>query len=289
MSKMFFLCSFFFWALVLTIMPVMMAPVAANEVIGEVKTINTKINALPLAFSAQDPFSDQDPLLDKIQRPLYPDTGVFVGDRLQVPPEGRLSIRLLDGSQITLGAESDVMLEEFIYSELNQVGSVQLKLVKGSIHFNTGGIRRAPNFPVFLATSLATIRIQAATMWASLTDGGLTIGMLEGLPLLVETDGGRVTLEKPGEVTQITDKASPPSEPYPMGGQQMATIIGNVIDPEILIALVGPDVEPPPTASPDPNADFRPQPRTARQVPAPDSRPMTRPGAPQSLSPDAGP
>ena len=258
-----------------------LSPVGAHEVIGTVKTINTAINTPPLAFS------------DQIHRPLFSDTGVFVGDRLRVPPEGRLSIRLLDGSQITLGAESEATLEEFIYSELNQIGSLQLHLVKGSLHFNPGGMRRVPNFPIFLATPLATIRTQGAHIWAMLSDAGLTIGMLEGTSLLVENDGGRVILNKAGEVTQISDKTAPPSAPTPMGGQQMATIIGTVIDPETLIALVGPGVKTPPTNLPDPNADSRPQPRTARQsdqptTPVPESKPMTRPGAPQSLLPDAG-
>ncbi len=260
------------------------SPANANEVIGEVNRINSKIKRPSIALSGQT------------HRPLDFDSAVLIGDHLQVPAGERLSFRLLDGSQITLGGDSDLVLEEFIYSELNQIGYIELSLLNGSIHLNTGGIRRVENFPVFLATPLADIRAQNANIWLYLADAGLTIGMLGGFELLVETDGGFVTLKRPGDVTHITTRDLPPSTPYQMGGQQMAAIIGSVIDLQVLTALVGPgdELSQADLLNPDapPNPDSQLQPRTAEQAsqPAdiPDNKPMMRPDSPQLLVPDAG-
>ena len=67
---------------------------------------------------------------------------IYLNDRIVTGKTGSLQIMLLDETIFTLGANSDMVLDEFIYDPSNDKGKVSAKVAKGVFRFITGKIAR---------------------------------------------------------------------------------------------------------------------------------------------------
>ena len=67
---------------------------------------------------------------------------IYLNDRIVTGKTGSLQIMLLDETIFTLGANSDMVLGEFIYDPSNDKGKVSAKVAKGVFRFITGKIAR---------------------------------------------------------------------------------------------------------------------------------------------------
>ncbi len=85
---------------------------------------------------------------------------VHLGDEISTGPEGNLQILLLDETVFTIGPNSAMVIDKFVYDPANQNGEVKAKVVKGLFRFVTGKIaRKKPtNMEVELPTGTLGVR-----------------------------------------------------------------------------------------------------------------------------------
>ncbi|MCR4820189.1 MAG: FecR family protein, partial [Elusimicrobiales bacterium] len=67
---------------------------------------------------------------------------IYLNDRIVTGKTGSLQIMLLDETIFTLGPNSDMVLDEFVYDPSNDKGKVSAKVAKGVFRFITGKIAR---------------------------------------------------------------------------------------------------------------------------------------------------
>lgn len=154
---------------------------------------------------------------------------VYQNDRIRTGAGAKLQILLLDETSFTIGPDSEMTLDEFVYDPATSAGKVSAKVAKGSFRFITGKVARKDPESMKVKLSVGTIGIRG-TMVAGKTDdkeatvvllgpgpdnnadergGAITVGNEKG-SVEVEQDGYGVTLkagERPGEPFKL-----PPGE-----------------------------------------------------------------------------
>jgi hypothetical protein len=95
---------------------------------------------------------------------------VYLNDHVTTGPDGRLQLLLLDETTFTIGPNSDMVLDQFVYDPKTGLGTVSANILKGVFRFVTGKIaqRRPANMRVTLPVGTIGIR---GTMVAGTTDG----------------------------------------------------------------------------------------------------------------------
>jgi hypothetical protein len=74
--------------------------------------------------------------------PIKPGSPIFLNEHIVTGPDGRVQILLLDETGFTLGPDSDMVLDEFVYDPKTSAGSVSAALVKGRFRWVSGKIKR---------------------------------------------------------------------------------------------------------------------------------------------------
>ena len=103
---------------------------------------------------------------------------VYSHDKITTGPEGKLQILLLDQTSFTIGANSEMELDEFVFDPATNVGKVSAKIVKGAFRFVTGKVARRDPASMQVATPVGTIGIRG-TMTAG------TVSSTEGTFVLL--------------------------------------------------------------------------------------------------------
>lgn len=159
-------------------------------------------------------------------RKLEQQSSVFFEDSLLTGPGARLSVVLTDGSDITLGENASLVIDEFVYEPEQNVGNMALKALHGAFLFVGGKVEYMPEAEVSIATPMATLGIRGTTVWGGLIDDGYGVLTLEG-EVTVTNVAGSVTL-RAGEGTMLrsADQAPEAVKTWPQQkvDRAMATI-----------------------------------------------------------------
>jgi hypothetical protein len=135
--------------------------------------------------------------------------GLCQGDRLSSTGASIVDLRLRDGTLLTVGKDSELVLKEFhIYKQKPNIALFDL--VKGAFRGVTGLISARPHrFEV--NTPVATIGIRGTTFWGGfgLSGDKLDVVMLEGHGVYVKNAAGEVELDQPGLGTTIGADTAP--------------------------------------------------------------------------------
>jgi hypothetical protein len=135
--------------------------------------------------------------------------GLCQGDRVSTAGASIVDLRLRDGTLLTVGKDSELVLRELhLYKQKPNVALFDL--VKGAFRGITGLISRRPHrFEV--NTPVATIGIRGTTFWGGfgLSGDKLDVVMLEGHGVYVKNDAGEVDLDQPGQGTTIGSGTAP--------------------------------------------------------------------------------
>ena len=131
---------------------------------------------------------------------------VFVGDEISTGPNARLLILFDDESKLTLGENTRITIDQFVYAPSGN-SSQALAILVGILSFASGRIGKASPRDVALSTPVATIGIRGTVFLG----GELTVGMPVGQPhygfqinegaIEVASPGGSVVLDETGEGT----------------------------------------------------------------------------------------
>ena len=124
---------------------------------------------------------------------LFYDHDVFGEQRVKTGADANTRLRFLDSTELTVGGNSNVLLDRFVYDPDSGAGEAAITFGKGVFRFVTGKIRTKE--AVTLRTPTATIAIRGTDLILTVqTDGSAEVAVLDGA-ILVQPCGGAPSLE----------------------------------------------------------------------------------------------
>ena len=129
-------------------------------------------------------------------------TPVYMNDQLRTGANARLKITFSDGSDLTLGENARVVIDQFVYNPNKSKGAVVLSAAQGAVRFAGGKIENMQEKKVLVNTPSAALAVRGTHFWAGPIDGQYGV-LLEQGRLNVSNQGGAVTLSRSGQGTDI--------------------------------------------------------------------------------------
>ena len=138
------------WVAALVIVCALAAPVAAQErpVAGRIKV------STGAAFI----------LRDGVQIPAQVGQIVFEADGLRTGADGKVGITLSDDTRLSLGPDSELKLERFMYTPADSRFGLVLKFVRGAATYVSGRIAKLAPDSIRLETPAAIIGVRGTTL-----------------------------------------------------------------------------------------------------------------------------
>jgi len=133
---------------------------------------------------------------------------------------GRLDIKFLDGSNVTLGENARIVLDAFVLPEDGGTGSQVLRSITGALRFVGGAVDKSRPGATKIVTPVATMTVRGTEFFAGPIDGAYGVFVYHGT-VEVATAAGSVTL-KDGEGTTLTRGSTAPTAPKVWGAAKIA-------------------------------------------------------------------
>lgn len=95
---------------------------------------------------------------------------VFAEDIVQTGADSALGITFADNSRTSVGADTALTLDEFVYSGNKEKGSFVMRLVKGTLFYVSGFIAKVSPESVNIVTPDATIGIRGTRLLVKVVD-----------------------------------------------------------------------------------------------------------------------
>ena len=149
------------------------------------------------------------------ERILHVGNDVQPNERITTGTNDKAHIVFLDGSSLTVGPNSVLTIDKFVYDPERKTGELALNASRGVFRFVGGAISK--NAEVTIKTPSATMGIRGGiATFAVANNGATTANLLFGQSLTVTTPGGTTTLTQPGTSTQASGGTAPPTPPAPV-------------------------------------------------------------------------
>lgn len=175
--------------------------------------------------------------------------GIVLGDRIVTGPDAGLQIMLLDETTFTIGPNSSLVIDQFVYNPATGQGAIGATVARGTFRFVSGRIARVQPENVNIKTPVAVIGIRGTTV-VGRTDGQSLLVYLAGLGPN-NTAGMRpsfIVVSSGGTTCEIRREGFAISIPSP-GGQCSAPFRLPQADNKSLIQSTGLIVDLPPNAT----------------------------------------
>ena len=195
------LCAFFFAAL-----PIPAASAAAPPVAG------TVIHIQGAAFVNHKDSSGN----------LSKGMQVLAGDHIVTGHNARVALKMTDGAVLSLGADTEFVIEDYHYSEQARQGAARMELVKGVFRAVTGAIGKLKEHDFKVRTAVGFIGIRGTDFWGGFYfSQALDVALLEGKGIYVENAAGRVEVTEPGDGTTVQASDAAPTPPIHWGNKKL--------------------------------------------------------------------
>lgn len=103
---------------------------------------------------------------------------LFLNDHVTTDDKGRLQVLLADETVFTLGPNSDMVLDEFVYDPATGAGKVSANITKGVFRFVTGKVARKDPEKMKVKLAVGTIGIRGTIVAGSTGPEGSTVILL---------------------------------------------------------------------------------------------------------------
>lgn len=148
-------------------------------------------------------------LRDGAALPVGPASAVHQGDELRTGKGARLEVRLLDDTTLTLGEQTRVLVDDFVFDPSRGFGSVAVDGLAGTFRFVTGRIATMDRKRVAITTAFATIGIRGTDFWAGPIRGAFGVLLLDGA-IDVTAAGVTRSLDNAGSGVDVPAPGAPP-------------------------------------------------------------------------------
>ncbi|MEQ9641760.1 MAG: FecR domain-containing protein [Alphaproteobacteria bacterium] len=157
-------------------------------------------------------------------RVLEVGSDVVADERIVTGEVGKTHLLFLDGSALTVGPGSDLVLDEFVYDPDTKTGKIAVSASKGLLRFVGGRISKTT--PVIIKTPSATIGIRGGI--AIVKVGALTTAkFLFGEELTVSAGGVTQVMTRPGFQISV-NAGEAPAPPVPADPRAFANDVDNL-------------------------------------------------------------
>lgn len=186
---------------------------------------------------------------------------VYIGDTVSTDSQGTLQILLMDETIFTIGPNSAIVIDKFIYDPASESGQINAKVVKGVFRFVTGKIARKKPSDMKVDLPSGSIGVRG-TIVAGQTDGKRSTVVLLGPGSKTNTNHriGQITVgndvngkykevrvTRPGFGSVIDGAGAEPTAPFKVPQAEIDSIMA-ALDPE-------PAASPDESAGPDKGVD----------------------------------
>ena len=141
---------------------------------------------------------------------------IVFNERISTGPEGQTQVLFVDQSALSVGPNSDMVIDEFVYDPAAGTGKLAANMTRGVFRFVGGRLSKQEN-AVTMRTPTATIGIRGGVVLVNLAAGGnldvifvygkgVTVTGQNGVSETITRSGWHVTVSGPGGV---------PSNPAP--------------------------------------------------------------------------
>ena len=207
--------------------PSLAAPAAAPVSIGVAGAVKGLVKAVPPAGSKA------------VGRVVQSGKDLYLHEHVTTGPGGHLQIMLKDETIFTIGPDSDIVLDEFVYDPKTDSGKVSASVTKGVFRFITGNIGKKDPSRMQVMLPAGTIGIRGTIVAGRVTPGGPSMAVLLG-PGAANTAGvkpgafdlsnanGSVSVDKAGFGSTIQGAGVPPTPPAFIPPAQLQAILGDL-------------------------------------------------------------
>jgi len=152
---------------------------------------------------------------------------VFADERIVTSDGGQAQMLFIDESAFTVGPNSEVVLDEFVFDPDTGTGRLALTATKGVFRFVGGKISKRT--PVTLKTPTAVIGIRGGIALVNVQPSGATQAtFLFGDQMTVAAAGVTQTARRPGFAISAESADAPPSEPAPAPPAQLNAALNSL-------------------------------------------------------------
>lgn len=226
-------------------------PVLGTATAGEVVSLEVRGAGAQIGIVQESSGSLSAQDANGLRRSLQVGDALWTGDRISTGTASRARLRLMDGGQILLRADSAVELKALSFDGGDDnAGTGILRLIKGSVRVISGLISKNPKSTVKLETQMAVIGVRGTDYSARLCEpegcelgaapavAGVYLGLLDGA-VDMRNDGGGADLA-PGDVYRARSMQAAP-EPAP----EAAALVFGEAELKLLPAKAAPPVDAP--------------------------------------------
>lgn len=147
---------------------------------------------------------------------------VLISDRIVTGANTRVALEMNDGAILTLGSDTEFVINDYRYSQKLQQGSASLELLKGAFRAVTGAIGKLKERDFKIKTTVAVIGIRGTDFWGGFYfSQALDVALLDGKGIYVENAAGKVEVTTHGDGTTIKNASEAPSTPIHWGDKKL--------------------------------------------------------------------
>ncbi|MEM8574145.1 MAG: FecR domain-containing protein [Pseudomonadota bacterium] len=123
---------------------------------------------------------------------------IFYNERISTDANGVVQVLLVDGSTFTVGKNSNVVIDKFVYNPNTKTGEIVTSFSKGSMRFIGGKISKNPG-GVTINTPDGSLAIRGGMVQGAITPRGAIFSFLFGNEMVFRSNSGKVyTVFQPG-------------------------------------------------------------------------------------------
>jgi FecR protein len=119
-------------------------------------------------------------------RALVVNSDVYFRDRCHSGKDARLQATLKDGTQLTLGENATLVVDEFVYDPNRSLGELSIRVVRGAFLYTGGLIEKELGAKVEIRAPIGAIGLRGTTVWGGPID---TVTLKQGQGTMIFGDG----------------------------------------------------------------------------------------------------
>ena len=120
--------------------------------------------------------------------PANPDDTLVANETLRTDKNATLAVLFVDGSELNIEAESEVVLSDYVFDEQSETSSGTIELNTGLFHFNSN---QTADSGIVLQTPVATIGIRGTEFLVTVAKEATIVDILEGEVEVQARRGGK--------------------------------------------------------------------------------------------------
>ncbi len=160
-------------------------------------------------------------------QPYKIDDPVHLNDSIVTGPQSRALILFIDDTQLTLGENASLLVDNYIYDPDESGSSTgNFNILKGSFLFVSGLITKTANPNINIETSAGSIGIRGTTVWGGDLDEEYGVFVQDG-EVTVTNNRDSVIVPK-GQGSFIRNQFSPPGQPKAWKKAKIDRAIGTI-------------------------------------------------------------